>query len=230
MASSFYDLFLAVFDVHAPLKIRNIKTGHAHAPWISHSIKNLTRERDRIKRRIERDPVLWPRYRKLRNKITTKLKKAVELYYSNLIDENSKNPKEMWKAINKVLDKDPTYNPPLSIIHKGVRADKPNEIAEAFNRHFISTGPSLAENIETKADDDPLKYLPNRKLQIEDRFAFQRLDSEIIENEINKLKCSKAAGHDKIPMKLVEDAADIFSRPLATILNSSLENSVFPNS
>ena len=62
MASSFYDLFLAVLDVHAPLKRRTSKARHAHAPWISPNIKNLMCERDRIKRKAERDPALWPGY------------------------------------------------------------------------------------------------------------------------------------------------------------------------
>ena len=35
--------------------------------------------------------------------------------------------------------------------------------------------------------------------------------------------------HDKIPMKLVKDAAGILCKPLADIFHSSLENGVFPN-
>ena len=96
--------------------------------------------------------------------------------------------------------------------------------------HFISTRPNLAENIETKAENDPLStYLTGGRLPIEDRSAFQRVDPEIIENEINKLKCSKAAGNDKILVKLVKDSAGTLSKPLATIFNSSLENGVYLN-
>ena len=146
-----------------------------------------------------------------------------------MIDDNSNNLKGMWKIINKILDKRSNYSPPLLIIHEGQRVEKPAEIAEAFNRHFTSIGPKLAENIETKDCDDPLKYLPSEGLPFETSFDFQRVDPKIIENEINKLKCSKAAGHDKIPVKLVKDAADILSKPLAAIFNSSLESGVFPN-
>ena len=229
MASSFYDLFLTALDVHAPLKRRTTKTRHAPAPWISPNIKNLMCERDRIKRKAERNPALWPRYKQLRNRVTSQLKKAAASYYSNMIDDNSNNPKGMWKIINKVLDKHSNHSPPSSIIHEGQRVEKPAEIAEAFNRHFTSIGPKLAENIETKDFDDPLKYLPSEGLPVETSFEFQRVDPKLIENEINKLKCSKAAGHDKIPVKLVKDAADILSKPLAAIFNSSLESGVFPN-
>ena len=119
----------------------------------------------------------------------------------------------MWKIINKVLEKQSNHSPPLSIIHEGQRVEKPDEIAVAFDRHFISIGQKLAENIETKDCDDPLKYLPSEGLPVETGFEFQRVDLELIENEIKKLKCSKAAGHDKIPVKLVKDAADILSKP-----------------
>ena len=135
----------------------------------------------------------------------------------------------MWKIINKVLDKHSNHSPLLSIIYESKRVEKPDEIAEALNRHIISIGLKLAENIETKDCDDPLKYLPSEGLPVETSFAFQRVDPEPIENEVNKLKCSKAAGHDKIPVKLVKDAADILSKQLAVIFNSSLESSVFPN-
>ena len=135
----------------------------------------------------------------------------------------------MWKIINKILDKRSNYSPPLLIIHEGQRVEKPAEIAEAFNRHFTSIGPKLDKNVETKDCDDPPKYLPSERLPVETSFEVQRVDPKIIENEINKLKCSKAAGHDKIPVKLVKDAADILSKPLAAIFNSSLESGVFPN-
>ena len=86
-----------------------------------------------------------------------------------------------------------------------------------------------AENIETKTGHDLLEYLPKAEQPIKNRIAFQRVDPKIIENEINKLKPSKAAGHDKIPVKLVRDTASILSKPFATIFNSSLEKDVFPN-
>ena len=42
-------LFLEVFDKHAPLKLKRIRTKH-NIPWINQNTKNLIRERDRLKR------------------------------------------------------------------------------------------------------------------------------------------------------------------------------------
>lgn len=112
MAGSFYDLFLAVLDMHAPLKRRTAKTRHAHAPWISPNIDNLMCERDRIKRKAARYPGLWPRYKQLRNRVIPQLKKAAVSYNSDMIDDYPNNPRGMWKIINKVLDKHSDHSPP----------------------------------------------------------------------------------------------------------------------
>ena len=86
-------------------KTRKHTTVHAPSPWITPHIKNLICERDRAKRKAERDQSIWPQYKRLRNRVNSELRRSVETYYQNLIDENSNNPKEMWKTINKVLNK-----------------------------------------------------------------------------------------------------------------------------
>ena len=72
-----------------------------------------------------------------------------------------------------------------------------------------------------------MKWLPNQGLPVETSFEFKRVNALLI--EINKLKCSKATGHNKNLVKLGKDDADILSKSLATIFNSSIENSVFLN-
>jgi hypothetical protein len=46
---------------------------------------------------------------------------------------------------------------------------------------------------------------------------------------INKLAATKASGIDKLPTKILKMAAPIISESLASILNVSLKNSIFPN-
>ena len=63
------------------------------------------RERDQAKKGAEKDQNLWPRYKKLRNKLTSELRNSVQDYYHNLMEENSATPKAIWKTMNKVLNK-----------------------------------------------------------------------------------------------------------------------------
>ena len=85
MASNFYDLFHSILDVHAPLKTRKGITRHAPSPWITPRIKNLIRERDRAKKKAERDRSIWPEYKRLRNRVTSELRRAVEGHFLSYI-------------------------------------------------------------------------------------------------------------------------------------------------
>ena len=59
-------------------------------------------------------------------------------------------------------------------------------------------------------------------------FQFQVIDPRIIETDIKKLKCSKSAGHDKVPANLLKDTVGILSKPLSAVSNSSFETGTFP--
>ena len=117
------------------------------------------RERDQLKNRATMDSTVWPSYKVLRNKVTIKLRKCVQQYYHTIVKENSNDPKEMWRTVNKVLNKDSAYSL-IPIVNFQDRVhDRPNDIAKAFNEHFVTVGPKLASSIRQKPDDHPLKYL-----------------------------------------------------------------------
>ena len=229
LANNFHDLFHSILDVHSPLKTRKHTTVHAPSPWITPYIKNLIYEKDRAKRKAERDQSISAEYKRLRNRVTRELRRGVETYYQNLIDENSNNPKEMWKTINKVLNKNQHSTTPKFVMFEGQSIEQPNEIAEAFNNHFATIGPKLADKIENKDSDDPLKYLSNIGGSIASCFEFYTIHPNTIEREIKNLKCSKSAGYDKISVKVVKDAAEILSEPLAIIFNASFNKGIFPD-
>ena len=93
-------------------------------------------------------------------------------------------------------------HPPLSVTYEGQNIDKSSESAEAFNNHFVTIGPRLAEKIECEESDDPLKYIDNKGSSADaPRFAFQKVTPDSIKREIYKLKLAKSAGHDKINRK-----------------------------
>ena len=38
------------------------------------------------------------------------------------------------------------------------------QISEAFNKHFTTVGPKLAEKVDSQPLDDPLRYLGNESI------------------------------------------------------------------
>ena len=104
MANNFYDLFLSILDIHAPLKRGSARQRRAPTPWFSPKIRKLMRDRDKYKILAEKTQMLWPKYRKLRNKVRTELRKSVEAYYKNLVDETSHNPKRNVENCQQSLE------------------------------------------------------------------------------------------------------------------------------
>ena len=117
---------------------------------------------------------------KLRNKVTAELRKSVEAYYRNLIDKTSLHPKEMWKTVNKVLNKDKARIFPSSLTFNGKHIEKQTEVAEAFNYHFATIGPKLASKVRSKAADDHLQYLPADLSSTVPPFVFKRVDEHLL--------------------------------------------------
>ena len=133
----------------------------------------------------------------------------------------------MWRTINKVLNKDSPSS--FSAVNfQGQRLDRPNEIAEAFNEHFVTIGPKLASNIEQKPDDNPLKYLEENN-ENSPKFQFKQVDASYVRKAVMGLKNSKSPGPDKIPTKLLKDAIEFICQPLVMIFNASLETGIFPD-
>ena len=189
----------------------------------------MIHERDRTKKRAENDRSLWPKCKRLRNKVTSELRRVIESYFCNLIDENLNNPKEMWKTINKVLNKSQCSTTPRVVMYDGQHIENQKGIAEAFNNYFITIGLKLAEKIETKESDNPLKYFTNENAPTAPNFEFQPITSDLIKNEIKKLKCNKSSVYSKISIQFVKDAAEILCNPLPVILNSSFNMGIFPD-
>ena len=137
-----------------PLSKKRVRS--EYAPWLSASLRNLMKERDKVKQIAEGQPEMWPKYRQLRNQVTKGIRIAIQDYYSGLIKEHEKDPKRMWKTINKILDKNTNSDIPSSLEFEGKRVTREPDILEAFNHHFTSIGPKLAQKIEVRRDVDCL--------------------------------------------------------------------------
>ena len=100
MASVFNRVASALLEVHAPLKCIEI-TSH-HAPWITADLRNLMKERDSAKKKLMKMLPIGQGMR-LRNTVNNELRRRVQEYYHNLVEETQNNPKAKWTTINKVL-------------------------------------------------------------------------------------------------------------------------------
>ena len=117
MVATFQDVFESVLNLHAPLRKKRVRS--EYAPWLSASLKNLMKERDKAKQKAEGQREMWSNNRQLRNQVTKRIRIAIQDYHCGLIKEHKNDPKRMWKTINKVLDKNTTSDIPLSLEFEG---------------------------------------------------------------------------------------------------------------
>ena len=85
---------------------------------------------------------------------------------------------------------------------------------------------SLAEKIKDKSTDDPTQFL-----HVIDRFTrikFKSVTKHWVLTALQGIKEAMATGPDKIPAKMLTDAAELISVPLALIFNKLFWNGVFP--
>ena len=114
---------------------------------------------DILKQEAEKSPGEWSAYKQLRNKVTRQKRNTISDYYHGLIDENIGNPKKMWKAINKVLDKNENSVKLSSVEVEDKCLTRERDVLETSNRHFVSVGTNLAKKIVSRPGDDCLQNI-----------------------------------------------------------------------
>ena len=107
-------------------------------------------ERDRAKKNSIKSPKLLKSYKSLRNKMTNTIRSSIRLHNQSLISENKDNPKNMWRTINKVLDKAPNSTTIMQVRDGSKTVSDSKQVANVLNGHFVNVGPGLAHRIEVK--------------------------------------------------------------------------------
>ena len=83
--------------------------------------------------------------------MTNTIKSTFRFHYQSLINENKDNPKNMWRTINKVLDKAPNSTLIMQIRDGRKRVSNSKKIPNDLNSQFVNVGPRLASRIEVKS-------------------------------------------------------------------------------
>ena len=137
----FHEIFDGLLNAHAPIRRKEIR--NQPAPWITPQIKRLMEERDRAKKNSIKNHKLLKSHQSLRNKVRNTIRSSIRLHYQSLINENKDNPKNMWRTMNKVLDKAPNSATIIQVRDGGKTHSDSKQIANVLNGHFFNVGMRL---------------------------------------------------------------------------------------
>ena len=216
--------FLLVSDMHAPQVSRKVKS--EYAPWITETIKRNIYHRDFLKKKAVKtgSSNLHDAYKRARNDVNRLIEKTKAEYFTKAINNTDKNPKEMWKTINKLTNKKSKSTTITKIVVDDKTVEDPTDIANSFNTYFNKIGANLAQELP-EANRTPESYVqPSKSI-----FELKKVSEVEVFRIISTLSSSKATGHDRISPKLLKDSAGTITTGLTEIFNQSIASGVFPN-
>ena len=97
------------------------------------------------------------------------------------------------------------------------------DIANKFNRYFISIGHILSEQIQFVHSSE--EYLGHKADSV---FKFSEVKEDCIDKIIKNMKSKSSPGYDTISNKLIKHARAILVKPLTLLTNQIIHTGVFP--
>ena len=141
---------------------------------------------------------------------------AKSQYFSNLIDENSENPRRLWDTINKILHRTPAAALPES--------NNVKSLCEHFAKKICDKIRTIRANFSNQVDDVPSVQKPKIRNKL---FNLEPASEDEVRKIIMK-SASKSCDLDPIPTSILKALLDILIKPITTIINLSLEYGTFP--
>lgn len=223
-ADKAYDTFMTIFSAHykACFKLKSVRQRRSiRKPWIGIEQVKMIEDKNKLFALFlkTRKPSILAEFKKLRNRITSELRKAKVQYFQQLIqDASTSRPDRIWKIVNDAL---------------GLRTAAPNQfqmtvqgqlltegaLAEHFNTHYITAMTNNAAPSVTSCvlDDNLLNTV----------FMVPTNTAEVY-NIFTSLKNSKSLDIDNIQVRPVKYVLDVICPALVHIYNLALEAGFFP--
>ena len=119
-----------------------------NTPWINSGLKKGMRHRDAAKREAmeSNDPRDWPKD-KLWNTINNNIKTSKASYYCNAFSQSKSNSRKTRQTIKELTSRRTNNKPVKELRLNGSIISNSSELSNAFNDHFSTIEPRLANEI-----------------------------------------------------------------------------------
>ena len=168
------------------------------------------------------DVKLFDQYKITNNSLKSSLRNAEINYFSDQLDLHKNDLSKSWKILKNIIGKDnnKTKNNLTFCIDNKTISDS-TEIANSFNNFFVTIGPHLAENINSKIS--PMSYVK----YVTNSIAILDVTCTEVRQVISSLKKS-SAGWDEIPISIAKKCIANLIEPLTYLINFSFCEGIFP--
>ena len=100
-----------------------------------------------------------------------------------------------------------------------------------FNEYFTSLGRSTAAVVCEFAKEHNLEAIYEQRTENspEIQFSFHEVSEQEIVKVVKELPTNKAAGPDKLPIRVIKDSLPVISSTITSLINCSFTNNTFPD-
>ena len=213
----FFNLFETVLNKHAPKKVKRVK--HVLQPnWFSAEIAEACKKRDYFHKKQDMD-----NFKFWRNNVKILIANSKQQYYAQNINDNKRNPKQLWKNLHDLTNKSKKHCTPSIDKQDGEPILSPQETANSFNDFFISVFEQYnTHDISTDCISDKLKDFIHGKLSSEVKFDIPPISIAFVENQLASLDPTKATGLDGLSAKFLRVSSSVIA---ASITKYSIQAS-----
>ena len=208
-AEIFQNMLMHKFLVCFPEKTRKINSDDA--PWMTHKLKKLDRQRKRIYRK-ERKSERW---KSLDSEFRKAVKSSKASFYQNMIaDLKKKNPSQWYSSLKRLSSFDEKSEKIIiSEINQKSDQDQAEEIASYFSSIPNEYDALKKEDVKCPPFDDEqvLQFHPSQ-----------------VWLKMSKIKTNKSTVKGDFPAKLIKEYAAYLAEPFTHIINSSLKRGEYP--
>ena len=144
-----------IYDKCCPIRTKHLPITSFTKPWINAQLRSLVKQKHHYFRQYKAGTVPFDVYNSYKNAVTSALKKARREYFCSKFNQ-SLRPKETWKLLNKLLNKNKRKNVDISLVNGGGVTTSPKQIANAFNDYFANVACDIDRNIPLSTTDPSL--------------------------------------------------------------------------
>lgn len=196
-------------------------------PWITNSIIESIRRRDKIKKKylLTKDPSDLSTYKIYRNSLNKIINKQKHNFYKQQIEANQNNFKKLYKILNEAVDGVNIANDSLEIKNDNNEPfNSKKDMANHCNSFFANIGLEMLKKIK-----DPIEEFQIQCNTLSSMFLKPVHENDIVMH-IKSLKNNCAPGPDGIGSKLIKYLHIYLTKPLTHIINLIFKTATVPSS
>ena len=215
-------------DECAPVKKFKIQKNYKSG--LKEDTIEMIKDRDKIRKKIgkateEEKKNLQIEYKKIRNSVTTKIRKDTIAHNEERI-EKANDENEIWKVVNDIIA--PKSETSWKLNEAGKILEDKKEIAEVFNEFFVEKIEKLKKNIDKKYLEEPLEKLKKKMDNKNLKFTLKTVTEKKVRKAMLSLRKKKSSGKDGISQEQIILATDTLVIPLTRLINTSITTGEFP--